>query len=108
MGPIQINFVIFMLGAAIVMIVWFRSSQAAVSARRMMGMMTRVGLDPGSAMFGDAQTMATRNEVRRRCKRCSREDFCDRWLAGKVEGNNAFCPNAQTFRTLTGASGRTD
>ncbi len=106
MSPIQISFVIFMLGVAIAIIVWFQSSQAADSARRMIGMMTRVGLDPGTATFGGARIMTTKNEARRRCKRCPREDLCDRWLAGKVEGDNAFCPNAQTFRTLTGAGGR--
>ncbi len=106
MGPTQISAAIIMVGVAVVIIMWFQSSQAAASARRMMGMMTRVGLDPGTATLGDSQTQAIRKEVRRRCRRCPREGLCDRWLAGKVQGSNTFCPNAQTFRTLTGASGR--
>ncbi len=107
MGPAQISVAIIMVSVAVAIIVWFRSSQAAASAKRMMGMMTRVGLDPGTAALGDPRTMAIRKEARRRCRRCPREDLCDRWLAGKVKGSNTFCPNAQTFRILTGASGRT-
>ena len=38
--------------------------------------------------------------AQRRCRRCPREDLCDRWLAGEAPGSNAFCPNAQTFRIL--------
>ncbi len=107
MGPTQISVAIIMLGVAVATIMWLQSSQAAASAKRMMGMMTRVGLDPGTAALGDPRTMAIRKEARRRCRRCPREDLCDRWLAGKVKGSNTFCPNAQTFRILTGASGRT-
>ncbi len=107
MGPTQISVAIIMVGVAVAIIVWLQSSQAAASARRMMGMMTRVGLDPGTATRGDPRTMAIRKEARRRCRRCPREDLCDRWLAGKVDGGNTFCPNAQTFRILTEASGRT-
>ena len=107
MGPTQISFAIIMVGVAVAIIVWLQSSQAAASARRMMGMMTRVGLAPGTAALDDPRTMAIRKEARRRCRRCPREGLCDRWLAGKVKGDNTFCPNAQTFRILTGASGRT-
>jgi hypothetical protein len=96
-----------MVGMAVAIIVWFQSSQAAASGGRMMGMMTRVGLDPRTATLDDPRTMAIKKEARRRCRRCPREDLCDRWLAGKVKGDNTFCPNAQTFRTLTDASGRT-
>ncbi len=107
MGPTQISVAIIMVGMAVAIIVWLQSSQAAASARRMMGMMTRVGLDPGTATLGDPRNMAIRKEARRRCRRCPREDLCDRWLAGKVKGGNTFCPNAQTFRILSGASART-
>ncbi len=108
MGPTQISVAIIMVGVAVAIIVWLQSSQAAASARRMMGMMTRVGLDPGTATLVDPRTMAIRQEARRRCMRCPREDLCDRWLAGKVKGDNTFCPNAQAFRILRGASGRTN
>jgi hypothetical protein len=97
-----------MLGVAVATIAWLRSSQTAASARRMTGMMTRVGLSPGTATLGDPRTMAVMKEARRRCRRCPREGLCARWLAGKVGGDNTFCPNAQTFDILTDASGRTD
>jgi hypothetical protein len=70
----------------------------------MTAMMTRVGLDPGT--FDGWRTVAIRKVMRRRCITCPREGLCERWLAGEVEGSNSFCPNAQTFRTLTGANGQ--
>ncbi len=96
----QINVAIVMVAVTVVIFVWFQRSQAAASAMRMMRMMTRVGLDPGFATHGDRQTKAIMKEVRRRCARCRLEDFCDRWCAGKVKGDNAFCPNARIFRDL--------
>ncbi len=105
MGPTQISVAIIMVGVAVAIIVWLQTSQAAASARRMMGMITHVGLDSGTATLVDPRTMAIRKEARRRCRRCPREDLCDRWLAGKVKGGNAFCPNGQTFRILAGARG---
>lgn len=107
MDPTQISVAIIMVGVAVAGIVWLQSSMAAASARRMMGMMERIGLDPGTATLGDPQTMTIGKEVRRRCEACPREDFCERWLAGKVEGGNTFCPNAETFRILAGASAPT-
>ncbi len=100
MGPTQISVAIIMLGVAVATIMWLQSSQAAASAKRMRGMMIRVGLKPGIATLGEPPTMAIIEEARRRCRRCPREGLCDRWLAGEVEGANTFCPNAQTFRTL--------
>ncbi len=94
MDAAQISVAIFMVGVAIAIMVWFRSSQAAASTGRMIGMMTRVGLDPRIAMLG---SVAIREEARRRCAGCSREDLCDRWLAGEIKGGNTFCPNARIF-----------
>ncbi len=105
MDPTQISVAIIMVGVAVGSIVWIHSSMAADSAKRTMGMMKRIGLDP--ATLGDAQTMTIGKEVRRRCRRCPREDLCERWLAGKVKGGNTFCPNAETFRILGGASAPT-
>ena len=105
MGPTQISVAIFMVAVAIAIFVWFQSSQAAASARRMTGMMTRVGLGLGAATLGGPRAMAIRKEARRQCRGCPREDFCDRWLAGEVKGGNTFCPNAQAFQILAGASG---
>ncbi len=100
MGPTQIGVAIAMVGVTIAIMLWFRSSQAAASAKRMTAMMTRAGLDPGAAMFGAPRFVAIRNEARRRCLSCPREDLCDRWIAGKIEGNNSFCVNAPTFDFL--------
>ncbi len=107
MDPTQISIAIIMVGMAAALIVWLRSNMAAASARRMMAMMTRVGLNPGPATFGNLRTSALRKVMLHRCRKCPREGLCERWLAGKVEGDNTFCPNAQTFRMLTGANGRT-
>ena len=83
-------------------IVWFKRSELAITARRVRGMMTRVGLDPAIAEGDDKNTATVLNEVRRRCGRCRREDFCDRWLAGEEKGENTFCRNASIFRMLLG------
>ncbi len=107
MGPTQISVAIIMVGVAVSLLVWLRSNMAAASARRMLAMMTRVGVDPGPATFRGVRASAIRKVMLRRCKRCPREGLCERWLAGEVEGGNSFCPNAQTFRTLIGAGGHT-
>lgn len=98
---------IVMVMAAAGAIVWFKRSELAITAGRMRGMMRRIGLDPGLAESGDAKTMAVMKEVRRRCGRCPREDFCDRWLIGKEKGENTFCRNASMFQMLLDGGGRT-
>ena len=100
----QISVAIILVGVAVAGIVWFQSSMAAASAKRIMGMMKRIGLDPEAATLGDPQTMSIGKEMRRRCRECPSEDLCERWLAGKVKGGNTFCPNAETFRILARAS----
>jgi hypothetical protein len=40
-------------------------------------------------------------EVRQRCRTCSTEDVCERWLAGEEAGENIFCPNAQWAKAAT-------
>ncbi len=91
---------IIMVVLAVGVIVWFKRSELASTVRRMHGMMTRVGLDPGLDEGGDAKATAVMKELRRRCGRCRREDFCDRWLAGEEMGENTFCRNASIFRML--------
>ncbi len=103
----EINVAIVMVAVTVVIFVWFQRSEAAASAMRMMRMMARVGLDLGISTHGDSRSKAIMKEARCRCGRCPVEDLCDRWLAGKVEGGNTFCPNARTFRSLTGITGRT-
>ncbi len=98
MDPTQISVAIIMAGVAVALVVWLRSNMTATSARRMMAMIKRVGLDPGT--LGALQNVAIAKIVRRRCIRCPREALCERWLVGEVEGGNTFCPNAQTFSSL--------
>ena len=95
---------IFMVAVTVAAFAWFRRSEAAASARRMMGMISRVGLDPAIAAPGDPRAGAFIKETRRRCGGCPQEDYCERWLAGEIEGSNAFCPNAPAFRALQEAS----
>ncbi len=104
MTPAIISFAITVVAVNIALLVWFRDSQAAASARRMMAMMARAGLGRGSPTLVFARTGAIMDESRRRCRRCPREDLCNRWLAGEVEGSNAFCPNSRTFGMLASAT----
>ncbi len=103
----EINVAIILVTVSVALLVWFQRNLVATSARRMMGMMTRAGLDPAIAIEGDRRTKAVMKEAGRRCRNCMREGLCDRWLAGKVEGSNSFCPNARVFRALTGSGGST-
>jgi hypothetical protein len=100
----QIGVAIFMLAVSISLVVWFFRYLAAASERRMMHMLARAGVAPEVAKHGD--TEAVIRDVRTRCRRCRVEDLCDRWLAGEVEGDHSFCPNAQIFRRLARAPGR--
>ena len=100
----EIGVAIVMVAVSVALIVWFSKYLAAASGRRMMRMLTRAGVDPEVAKHGDTEAII--QDVRRRCGRCLAEDLCDRWLAGKVEGDNNFCPNAQIFRILTRTTGR--
>ncbi len=105
MDPTQfeLTLAIIMIVSAVALGLWFRKDAATASLRRMTQMMTRVGLDPGIATDGGPRTQAVIKAARRRCRNCRAEDLCERWLAGKTGGENFFCPNAHTFRILTGA-----
>jgi len=100
----EIGVAMFMMAVSVALVVWFSRYIAAASERRMVQMLTRAGVDPEVARHGD--TEAIMQDVRSRCGRCRSDDLCDRWLAGKVEGDNSFCPNAQIFRNLTKTTGR--
>jgi len=97
---------VFAILASVVLLVAFFSHNRSGSARRMMRMMERLGLDPRIATRTYPQTLAypqtetIMKHVRRRCRGCKCEGLCERWLAREVEGDNSFCPNAQTFLTL--------
>ncbi len=96
MTPTLISTAILMVGMGAAILLWFRGELSAGSARRMTGMMRRIGLN--ATALGDPRAMAILKAARRRCRKCPGEDLCARWLAGEVRGGNAFCPNAQTFR----------
>ena len=103
----EINVAIIMVAVSIAIVVWFQRYLAAASGKRMMRMMTLVGLDPGVAEHGEPRTEAIMKKVRYRCRKCPAEDLCDRWIAGKATGDNTFCPNAQSFDFLTRLTERT-
>jgi ribosomal protein S27AE len=100
----EIGMAIFMVAVSVALVVWFSRYVAAASGRRMMHMLTLAGVDPEVAKHGDTEAII--QDVRSRCGRCRFEDLCDRWLAGKVEGDNSFCPNAQIFDLLKKTTGR--
>ena len=100
----EIGAAIVMVAVSVALVVWFSRYLAVASGRRMMHMLTSAGVDPEVARQGDNE--AIMRDVRSRCLRCRSEDLCDRWLAGKVEGDDSFCPNAQIFRALTRTTGR--
>ena len=98
----EIGAAIFMVAVSIALVVWFSRDLAAASGRRMRNMLAHAGVDPEVARRGDAMM----RDVRSRCSKCRSEDLCDRWLAGGVEGDNGFCPNAEIFRGLARTTGR--
>ena len=106
------NPTLFQIGAAIVMVavtfallVWFLKYWRATSERRLMRMLKRAGVDPEIATPGDTEAFI--DNVRSRCRKCMSEDLCERWLAGKVEGENTFCPNARIFSILARTTNQT-
>ena len=102
----EINVAIVMVAVIVVIFVWFQRSEAAASAMRMRRMMARVGLDLGISTHGDPRSKAIMKEARCRCANCPVPDLCNRWLAGKAKGSNAFCPNARIFGVLSRTGGR--
>lgn len=95
----ELGVALVMMAVSVCLVVWFFRSLAAASQQRMMQMLTRAGVAREVVRRRDA--IAIINGARSRCRRCPSEGLCDRWLAGKVDGDNSFCPNAQTFRSLT-------
>ncbi|NQV84780.1 MAG: hypothetical protein HQ494_13280 [Rhodospirillales bacterium] len=96
---------LIMVSVVVVLFVWFRQSEAAGSLRRRVAMMAHIGLDPGIAIGESLRIKAIMRVTRRRCAACPNEGYCERWLAGEVEGPNTFCPNAPTFEALAGSPG---
>lgn len=89
---------ITMVGVAFLLFLAIRAYMAAASERRMRRMLERVGIDPIIVASGDATKII--KEIRQRCRTCSTEAVCERWLCGEEQGGNDFCPNANVFATL--------
>ena len=102
---LEIGVAISMVAVGVALVVWISRHLAAASGRRMMDMLACAGVNSEVARHGDAKAII--QDVRNRCLRCRSEDLCDRWLAGEVEGDDSFCPNAGIFRMLKRTAGRT-
>ena len=89
---------IVMAVVAVALFFGYRRYLAANSERRMRSMLEAVGLDPAVATSSDLPMIM--KEVRQRCRSCSSESVCERWLEGKEEGGNEFCPNHKVFEVL--------
>lgn len=99
------NLSFFQIFAAIAMVIvtgvllfMYRSYLAANSERRMLSMIDSIGLDPAIASSSDLETIMS--EVRQRCRSCTSEDVCERWLTCDENSDNDFCPNAKAFTVL--------
>ncbi len=99
----QIGGAIVMVTVSIALLVWFLRYLGATSERRLMRMLKRAGVNPEIAAQDDTEGII--KDVRSRCRKCRFEDLCERWLAGEVEGENTFCPNARIFSILTRTTG---
>lgn len=96
--PFEIGIAVVMVAVILALLAWFMKDREAGSERRMIRMLARAGVDPDVAARGDNHAII--KDIRGRCLRCSAEGLCERWLAGKVDGENAFCPNAPIFAAL--------
>lgn len=99
MSVLQIVAAIALLALAAVLVLSYRAYLARNSERRMRTMLESVGLDPEIAASGEMPTIM--KEVRQRCRACSSEAVCERWLAGDHDTENDFCPNAKVFEVLS-------
>lgn len=88
------------VGWSLVAIMWFYLGRDEAATRRRTALMKRIGLDPKTVSLNDPKTVDLGVLVRRRCRGCAAANLCERWLAGEVEGDHAFCPNAATFDAL--------
>jgi hypothetical protein len=95
---IQIFSVTAMVVVTFVLIFAYRSYLAANSERRMLSMIESIGLDPAIASSSDLDTIMS--EVRKRCRSCTSEDVCERWLTCSEKDDNDFCPNSKAFEVL--------
>ena len=103
LSSIQVISAVAMVIIVLALVVGYRRYLAKNSERRMLGMLTSMGLDPEIAASGDVETIMS--EVRERCRHCQAEDKCERWLKGEAEGDSTFCPNHRVFEILGKYSG---
>jgi Family of unknown function (DUF6455) len=89
---------IAMAVVGIFVVVAYRQYLEVHTERRMHAMIESLGLDPELA--SDAEIGTIMREVRQRCRNCTAEAVCERWLRGEEEGDNAFCPNQKVFEIL--------
>lgn len=102
----EIGIALVMVAVAVSLLVWFAKDQQANSERRMTRMLVRAGVAPDIAARGDKEAII--KDIRSRCRRCPAENLCERWLAGKVEGENTFCPNVPIFSALANIRGESE
>jgi hypothetical protein len=102
----EIGVAFVMVAVIVALFVWFARYLRASSERRMTRMLMRAGVDPDIAARGDKEAIF--KDIRSRCRKCHAESVCEGWLAGKIEGKNTFCPNAQIFSALTNDRGRSE
>ena len=94
----QLIAAIVMVGLGLALVIGYRAYLNRNSERRMLSMIDSLGLDTDIASNEELGTLMV--EVRQRCRGCTAEDVCERWLRGDEEGDNAFCPNARVFEIL--------
>ena len=82
---VQFLAAIAVVGIAIALFFGYRGYRRRNSERRMLGMLTSLGLDPTIADSGDIKMIM--GEVRDRCRQCQSEDRCERWLKGEEGGD---------------------
>lgn len=94
----EIGVAVFAAAVSVALVVRFSRHAASASEKRMVHMLMCAGVDP--RFSGHDDTWPILQVARGRCGRCRSADLCDRWLAGKLEGDNSFCRNTQIFRIL--------
>lgn len=93
----DLGIAVLFVATAAVLVLWFRRKLIHDSMSRMYRMMTKVGVYPKNFSRYDESADLDMKVVRSRCRMCPSEDVCERWLAGEIEGDNGFCPNAKIF-----------
>lgn len=90
----EIGIAVVMLAALSTLFAAFAGYFSASSESRLL----RMTAGAGAAIANDPHAIG--EAARLRCRKCRAEDLCERWLAGKVPGDNSFCPNARLFRSM--------